>query len=268
MRPITGEERRRVLSALLPDEDRPGDQVGWQLAQQPVGDAFVDHDARCAVVVNGRFAVLYGEARPVVGRFLYDRIFVGTLQGALASLDPVPCVDPVPGEIAVDAVRLFFETTQVRASDDVDIAPLVCRRPRAEDDARLLASEGAWVAEMWPRPSEATYVRALYDSEGGVLGLAAGYAMSPRYAEIAAWVDPLVAGNRIVASQAESFLGEVLAGGHRISSVILMTNTDARRFAQGAGWHPVGEQRVVMFAPPPAGSGRAWERASRDPQGA
>jgi hypothetical protein len=260
MQPIGDDERVRVLRALLPDDDRPGDQVGWQLAVQPVGQAFVDDDARCAVVVNGRFAVVYGEARPAVGRFLYDRVFVGTLQGALAALDPVPCIDGVAGEFDTDAVRVFFETDTVRPSDDSDIAPLVCRRPAPADDAVLLRSEGAWVVEMWRRPSEATYLRGLYDSEGGVLGLAASYAVSPSYAEIAAWVDPMVAGHRLVASQAESFLGEVVAGGHRISSVILLSNRDARRFAEGAGWNPVGEQRVVMFAPPPAGSGRAWQR--------
>lgn len=261
MEPIRAHERVDVLRALLPDDDRPGDQVGWQLATQPVGDAFVDTDARCAVVVNGRFAVVYGEARPVVGRFLYDRIFVGTLQGALASTDPVPCVEPVPGEISVDSMRVFFETDTVRQSEGDDIAPLVTRRPTPADDDMLARSDGAWVTEMWRRPSDATYLRGLYDSGGGVLGVAASYAVSPRFAEIAAWVDPIVARHGLVASQAESFLGEVLAGGHRISSVILVSNHDARRFAQGAGWNPVGEQRVVMFAPPPAGSGRAWQRS-------
>ena len=103
----------------------------------------------------------------------------------------------------------------------------------------------------------------LYDSEGGLLGIAAAYAMSPRYAEIAAWVDPLVAGNRLVATQAEDFLGEVIEGGHWISSAILVQNAKANRFAAGAGWQPVAEQRVVLFPTPPAGSGRAWERISR-----
>jgi hypothetical protein len=261
MESIIGVERARILRALVPDDDRPGDQVGWQLATGSVGEAFVDADERSAVVLVGRFAVVYGLARPVVGAFLYDRLFVGTLQGAHADLDPVPCIDGLAGEFTTDAVRVFFETDTVRPSEDADIAPLVCRRPTVADDAALLASHGAWVTEMWPRPSAATYVRALYDSEGQVLGLAASYAMSPRYAEIAAWVDPIVVGNRLVASQAESFLGEVLAGGHRISSTIFVNNRDAQRFAAGAGWHPVGEQRVVTFLEPLPGSPRAWERS-------
>ncbi len=260
MERIVGAERAALLGSLLPEHDRPGDQVGWQLAEQPVGEAFADTDGGCAVVLNGRFAVVYGAARSAVGRFLYERFFVGTLQGAVASCDPVPCIDDVPGEFTTDAVRVFFESDAVRSSVDDDIAPLVCRRPTASDDRALLASQGAWVAEMWPCPSMATYVRALYDSDGDVLGLAASYAMSPRYAEIAAWVDPLVAGNQLVASQAESFLGEVLAGGHRISSTIFVNNRNAQRFAAGAGWEPVGEQRVVTFLEPPPGSARAWAR--------
>jgi hypothetical protein len=245
---------------MLRDEDVPGDQVGWQLADQSVGEAFVDDDGRAAVVVSGRFATVYGSARRSIGRFLYDQVFVGTVQGALASLDPTPMIEGIADHFDVEQSRAFFESRSVRASHNSDIAPLVCRRPLPEDDRRLNESPARWVCEMWTQPSDATYVRALYDSEGGVLGLAASYAMSPRYAEIAAWVDPLVAGNQIVATQAEEFLGEVIAGGHWISSAILVENAKANRFAAGAGWQPVAEQRVVLFPAPPAGSGRAWER--------
>jgi len=260
MRHTSGDERARVLRALLPEEDQPGDQVGWQLAMQPVGEAYVDDEARFAVVVAGRFAVVYGEARPEVGRFLYDRVFVGTVQGALAALDPTPVIEGLEDDFDTSQVRVFFETDAVRPSENPDIAPLVCRRAVPADDESLLASMGGWVGELWPKPSDATYSRLLFDSAGTVLGLAASYAVSPRYAEIAAWVDPIVAGNRLVATQAEDFLGEVLAGGHRISSAILVHNTKANRFAIGAGWRPVSEQRVVAFPLPPAGSGRAWER--------
>jgi hypothetical protein len=263
VRHIEGEQRTRALRALLPDEDGPGDQVGWQLAEHAVGEAYIDDDERAAVVVAGRFAVLYGIARPAIGRFLHDGVFVGTVQGALASLDPTPVIEGLEDEFDVDQLRVFFESRSVRPSVSPDISPLVCRRPTIDDDELLQASPAHWVCEMWPRPSDATYIRALFDSEGGVLGIAASYAMSPRYAEIAAWVDPLVAGNHLVATQAEEFLGEVIEGGHRISSVILVQNAKANRFATGAGWEPVAEQRVVAFPPPPAGSGRAWERISR-----
>lgn len=252
-----------MLGALLADVDRPGDQVGWQLAIHDVGEAFVDDDERAAVVVTRRFAVVYGEARPAIGRLLHDAVFVGTVQGAVASLDPVPVIEGLADDFGTEQVRVFFETSEVRPSEPFDLAPLVTRRPVPADDAELRRSAGAWVAELWPRPSECTYARALYDSAGTVLGLAASYAVSPTYAEIAAWVDPIVAGNRLVASQAESFLGEVLAGGHRISSVILTTNRAANRFALGAGWRPCGEQRVVTFPPPLAGSARAWQLRRR-----
>ena len=260
MQPLEGDERRAVLRSFLNDEDVPGDQVGWQLADQPVGEAFVDHDGRAAVVIAGRFATVYGVARSRIGQFLYDRVFVGTVQGALASLDPTPVIEHLDDHFDVGQSRAFFESREVRPSRNPDIAPLVCRRPSVDDDARLLESPARWVCEMWNRPSDSTYVRALYDSQGGVLGLAASYAMSARYAEIAAWVDPVVAGNQLVATQAEEFLGEVVDGGHWISSTILVQNTRANRFAAGAGWRPVAEQRVVVFPAPPAGSGRAWER--------
>jgi hypothetical protein len=258
--PIAGDERRAVLGSLLHDEDAPGDQVGWQLADQPVGEAFVDTDGRAAVVVAGRFAVVYGAPRSSIGRFLYDAVFVGTVQGALAALDPTPIIEGIDDEFECTQSRVFFESRDVRPSTSSDIAPLVCRRPFAADDERLQASPAGWVCEMWCRPSDAAYVRALYDSDGGVLGLAASYAISTRYAEIAAWVDPLVAGNRLVAAQAEEFLGQVIEGGHWISSAILVQNAGANRFAIGAGWQPVAQQRVVVFPAPPAGSGRAWER--------
>lgn len=264
MRPLAADERRRVLGALLAEEDHPGDQVGWQLATQEVGAAFVDDDERAAVVVAGRFAVVYGQARPAIGRLLHDDVvFVGTVQGALAALDPRPVIDGLVDDFGTDQVRVFFESDTVRRSAPLELAPLVTRRPGPADDDALRASAGAWVAELWVRPSDCAYARALFDSAGDVLGLAASYAVSPRYAEIAAWVDPIVAGNRIVASQAESFLGEVLDGGHRISSVILTQNGAANRFALGAGWRPCGEQRVVTFPPPLAGSARAWQLSRR-----
>ena len=130
MRPLAADERRRVLGALLPDEDRPGDQVGWQLATHEVGAAFVDDDERAAVVVAGRFAVVYGEARPAIGRLLHDEVvFVGTVQGAIAALDPRPVIDGLVDDFGTDQVRVFFESDTVRPSAPLELAPLVTRRP-------------------------------------------------------------------------------------------------------------------------------------------
>jgi hypothetical protein len=255
---IYGDERRTVLHALLPDEDAPGDQVGWQLADHAVGQAFVDDDGRAAVVVTNRFAVLYGEPRPTIGRALYDRVFVGGLQGAVAALDVRPAVEGVPEQFE-DAVRLFFDAAEVLPPAPVALDPLVLRPVSAADDEAVRLLAGAWVFEMWPRASAARYGACLTASDGEILAVASGYAQSPRYAEIAAWMDPMAAGNRLVAAASAWFLRPVIDDGFRISSSILTTNAKAQRFAEGAGWRPVAEQRVVSFPPPLAGTGRYLE---------
>jgi hypothetical protein len=259
---ISGDERRAALHALLPDEDAPGDQVGWQLADHEVGQAFVEDDGTAAVVVTQRFAVLYGEPRPTIGRLLYDKVFVGSLQGATAALDIRPAVEGLPGPVP-ESVRLFFEATDVRSSAEIPLDPLILRSLSPQDDELVSASAGAWVFEMWSTPSSARYGACLTTTEDDVLALASGYAQSARYVEIAAWMDPMAAGNKLVAAASDWFLRPVIEDGHRISSSILTTNAQAQRFASGAGWRVVAESPVMEFVRPAAGSSRELRRQGR-----
>ena len=116
--------------------------------------------------------------------------------------------------------------------------------------------------EFWPRPSASPFARTGVTDDGEVLGAGACYAISPRYVEIAAYADPIGEGLQLIASAADEFLGSVFEAGYWIASTILVDNDSARRFAAGAGWDVVAEQKVIGFAEPAAGSGRAWPRSS------
>lgn len=253
---LRSDERRAVLRSLL-DRDEPGDQVGWQLAEAQVGQAFATEDARSAVVVTQRFAILYGEADPAIGRFLDENIFVGTLQGALGHLDVRPSVAGVEHSALAENVRMLLMADRVEPYESFPTEVLHLRRVTADLDAAVRASLGWWVFEMWPRPSDAPHTICALTDDGVLLAHGGSYAVSPRFVEIAAWIDPIGSGAGLIAAGSQYVLREVLDGGRAISSAILVSNVGARRFAAGAGWRTVGETPVVSFAPPPPGSPRA-----------
>ena len=246
-----------MLRSLLGDEDAPGDQVGWQLAEQEVGLAFVVDDGDAAVVVTHRFAVLYGEPRPSIGRFLDANIFVGTLQGALARTDVRPAVHGVTDSDLTQNARMVLAGDHVRPFETFPVDALCLRRVTADLDPLVRESIGWWVFEMWVHPSDALHTICALAEDGQLIAHGGSYAVSPHFVEIAAWIDPIGAGAGLIASGSQYVLNEVLESGRLISSTILVTNESARRFAAGAGWVVVGETPVVSFAAPASGSARA-----------
>lgn len=261
MDPIGGAERAHVLQALLPAHDQPGDQVGWQLAAQPIGLAFATPDRTGAVVVTHRFAVIYGDAPPGLGRFLYDRVFVGMAFGATADSDIAAAVADAPGDEVKLVTRVVTESYSLNEYGGFPDGPITLSPVTPALDDLVRSSPGQWVFEFWPRPSDAPFTICGLSSAGDLLGVGASYAMSPRFVEIAAWADPIAAGAELVAAAGDELLGGVLRAGYGITSTILIDNDRARRFAAGAGWRVVQEQRIASFLSPPPGSWRAHVRA-------
>lgn len=261
MEPVAGDARSQLLQSLLPTLDRPGDQVGWQLAHHEIGEAFVTSDRAAAVVVTSRFAVVYGEARPEIGNLLYERVFVGMMFGATVDADVLPAIADVPEPDVSTITRIVTESHDLNEYGGFPEGPITLHRVSPELDHLVLTSPGNWVFELWHRPSDAPFTLCGLSSEGELLGVGGSYAMSPHFVEIAAWADPIAAGAELVAAAGDELLRAPLQAGYGISSTILISNDSARRFAAGAGWQTVAEQRIASFHAPPAGSGRAWIRA-------
>lgn len=233
-----------MLQALLPDADVAGSQAAFQLAGSTVGRAFATDDERTALVMVGSSAWVYGVPRPDVGQLLAAETFVGVLAGAVPTLDPRPAAPATPADRL--RPRLVYEGSSVAASPGVP-APLTLRGFTAADEPTLRRSAGRWVLELWQPAWRAPFALGLFTTNGDLVSIGGPYALTDRYAEIAAWADPVAAGVGMVFAASQGLLAPMLDSGRRLSALVRVSNAPARRWANAAGWEVVAEQMTVAI---------------------